>query len=96
MEHCVGQFFVFARPLRPDGVRGDEAKMQLLRVVRLPERRSFSLQFLLLGQPPLEPDLHRLIHRDFENLEMHLERVIVPRREQADPVGMYYEATLPE
>jgi hypothetical protein len=48
--------------------------------------------FLLLGQPPLEQGLHRMMHREFENVEMELERVIVPRRGRQDPVGMYYRA----
>ena len=86
MKSYEGQFFVFERPLRPDGVRGDDARMQLLRVGET------EMVFLLLGQPPLEQGLHRMMHREFENVEMELERVIVPRRGRQDPVGMYYRA----
>jgi hypothetical protein len=84
MKPYEGQFFIFERPLRPDGVRGDDARMQLLAVGEA------EMVFLLLGQPPLEQGLHRLVHREFEHIEMDLERVIVPRRAQRDPVGMYY------
>jgi hypothetical protein len=86
MRPYEGQFFVYERPLRPDGVRGDDARMQLLRVGET------EMVFLLLGQPPLEQGLHRLIHREFEDIQIELERVIVPRRERQDPVGMYYRA----
>jgi hypothetical protein len=88
MKPYEGQFFVFERPLRPDGVRGDDARMQLLAV------GEDEMVFLLLGQPPLEQGLHRLAHWEFEDVEMELESVIVPRRERQDPVGMYYRAAL--
>ncbi|HWC98076.1 MAG TPA: hypothetical protein VG456_15055 [Candidatus Sulfopaludibacter sp.] len=88
MTPLVGQTFLFERPIRPDGVRGDQARMELLKV------GPASLLFLLMGQPPLERGPHRLNHRAFEDCEITFERVIVPRREHSDPKGMYYEAKL--
>src|SRR5215467_10885744 len=93
----VGQIIEFERP----GVSGDEttsrAHMQLVEVSRHRiqkglRREPFSLLFVMRGQSPLSYHLHRLHHPHFEACDLHLERVIAPKYQQADPAGMYYEA----
>jgi hypothetical protein len=86
----TGQTFVFEGP-------GGEASMELVDVTRLKKhagasRDPFSLLFAMRGQKPLDGGILRLIHRDFEPLDVFLQRVTVPDRERADPAAMFYEA----
>jgi uncharacterized protein DUF6916 len=93
----AGQVFVFQRPAGPDGRPGGEARLVLLEVNQYPRqpglsRDPFSLLFVMKGQAPLEKGLPRLMHQDFEPFDIFLQRVTVPKYENIDPAGMYYEA----
>jgi len=71
--------------------------MQLVEVKRLRRhagtpRDPFSLLFVMRDQEPLGRGIPRLNHRDFERLDVFLQRVSIPERERTDPAAMYYEA----
>jgi hypothetical protein len=90
MEPYTGQTFAFEGP-------GGQASMELVQVARLKRhagtiRDPFSLLFVMRGSPPLARGIPRLIHRDFEPLDIFLQRVSVPERERADPAAMFFEA----
>jgi len=87
----VGEIFVW----RSSGVT-KEARLRLLDVERFRHqpgltREPFSLLFVMHGQPPLGGGLHRLVHDEFEECELLLSRVTVPKYERDDPGGMFYE-----
>jgi hypothetical protein len=93
----VGQILEFERPEAREDKPPIPARMQLVEVTRHRmqagmTREPFSLLFVMRDQPPLSRGLHRLHHDDFEACDLYLERVIAPKYQQSDPMGMYYEA----
>jgi hypothetical protein len=91
---CIGQIFEMHPP------EGEAVGLQLVKAVSfghrpplvpgIPQRQdSFSLVFRSADGRVLEPSLYKMVHPEFEAIEMSAERIQPP---PGDPPGVYYEA----